>query len=500
MTSDIVFRILQDPWAIFLVVLFFGASIFIHEFGHYLAARWRGLKVERFSIGFGPRLFGWVDKHGVDWRVSLIPLGGYVSLPQLADMQGIEGKNELNGESLPRLSYSDKMIVSVAGAVFNVLFALFLGSILWITGVDVPEESETTRIGMVSRVMLDGNGVEREGPAYRAGIRPGDVILEIDGKRIDAWDDVLYTVTTGSRRTSYGNPRTDMLLDRNGEKIEVTVFPLLDQHEGIRRLGLAPAGSLVVGQTMQNSPAQKVGLQPQDEIIAVNGEPVYFRGAIANLIAKSPDEPMELTIRRDSQQLQVTIQPEHVVYNMAGDTTPMLGIQWMPMFEVRHINPVRQIYDSFSLTLRILGALINPRTDVGINNLSGPVGISYTIYLFSQIGILDVLGIIVLININLAILNLLPIPVLDGGHMAIATVGKLRGRPVPPNFVASAQGVFMLVFLFLFVYITFFDFGRVKRNETAIIQAENTAQQRVPIVFKGIPQPENNIDTPSSNE
>lgn len=495
MTSDIVFRILQDPWAIFLVVLFFGASIFIHELGHYLAARWRGLKIERFSIGFGPRLFGWVDKRGVDWRVSLIPLGGYVALPQLADMQGVEGKNELDGEALPPLSYSDKMIVSVAGAVFNVLFALFLGSILWMTGIEVPEENETTRVGMVSQTMLDASGSEREGPAYRAGIRPGDVILEIDGKRINAWEDVLYSVTTGSRRTSYGNPRTDILLERDGKKMEVTVFPLLDQHEGIRRLGLAPAGSLVVGQTLENSPAQKVGLKPNDEIIAVNGEPIFFRGAISSIIAKSPDKPLELTIRRQDQTTSVLILPEHVVYNMAGDTTPMLGIQWMPIYEIRHINPVRQIYDSFSLTLRILGALINPKTDVGINNLSGPVGISYTIYLFSQIGILDVLGIIVLININLAILNLLPIPVLDGGHMAIATIGKLRGRPVPPNFVASAQGVFMLVFLFLFVYITFFDFGRVKRNETAIIQAENAAQQRVPIEFKGITQPNNRIDT-----
>lgn len=500
MTSEIVFRILQDPWAIFLVVLFFGASIFIHELGHYLAARWRGLKIERFSIGFGPRLFGWVDKQGVDWRVSLIPLGGYVALPQLADMQGVEGKNELNGKTLPPLSYSDKMIVSVAGPVFNVLFALFLGSILWMTGVEVPEESETTRVGMVSSVMMDASGAEREGPAYRAGIRPGDVILEIDDKPINAWEDVLYSVTTGSRRTSYGNPRTDMLLERNGEKLEVTVYPLLDQHEGIRRVGLAPAGSLVVGLTLENSPAQAIGLKTNDEIIAANGEPIYFRGAISNRIAQNPDQPIELTIQRDGRQIPVTIQAEHVVYNMAGDTTPMLGIQWMPMFEVRHINPFRQIYDSFSLTLRILGALINPKTDVGINNLSGPVGISYTIYLFSQIGILDVLGIIVLININLAILNLLPIPVLDGGHMAIATIGKLFRRPVPPNFVASAQGVFMLAFLFLFVYITFFDFGRVKRNETAIIQAENAAQQRVPIEFKGITQPEKDTDTPYSNE
>ena len=123
------FRILSDPLAILLVVLFFGASIFVHEYGHYLAARWRKLRIERFSIGFGPRIFGWKDKSGVDWRVSLFPLGGYVALPQLADMRGVEGTPSEEAGRLPPLSYADKMIVAGAGAFFNILFALLLGTV-----------------------------------------------------------------------------------------------------------------------------------------------------------------------------------------------------------------------------------------------------------------------------------------------------------------------------------------------------------------------------------
>mgnify|MGYP003340689615 CR=1 FL=1 len=119
---------------ILLIVVFFGGSIFVHELGHFLAARKRGLKVERFSIGFGPRLFGWTGKDGVDYRVSLIPLGGYVALPQLADMQGIEGENAEDAEALPKITFADKMIVSVMGAVFNVIFAFVLATILWFTG------------------------------------------------------------------------------------------------------------------------------------------------------------------------------------------------------------------------------------------------------------------------------------------------------------------------------------------------------------------------------
>jgi regulator of sigma E protease len=153
--------------------------------------------------------------------------------------------------------------------------------------------------------------------------------------------------------------------------------------------------------------------------------------------------------------------------------------------QTRHYDPFTQVYEAVRTTFRVLGALIHPKSDVGISNLSGPVGISYTLYVISQIGILEVLSIVVLININLAILNLLPIPVLDGGHMAFATVARIRRKPISPNVIASAQGAFMLIFLMIFVYVTFFDVGRVKRNETAITEAEESMDQRVPIVFRG---------------
>ncbi|MEY4086824.1 MAG: hypothetical protein RLZZ405_1012, partial [Verrucomicrobiota bacterium] len=141
--------LLSSLRGILLVAIFFGGSIFVHELGHFLAARKRGLKVERFSIGFGPRLFGWTGKDGVDYRVSLIPLGGYVALPQLADMQGIEGENSDDAEALPKISYADKMIVSVMGAVFNVIFAFALATILWFTGMPVAEGNGSTVVGYV---------------------------------------------------------------------------------------------------------------------------------------------------------------------------------------------------------------------------------------------------------------------------------------------------------------------------------------------------------------
>ncbi|MFO7724578.1 MAG: RIP metalloprotease RseP [Oceanipulchritudo sp.] len=483
-------RILSDPLAVFLVVLFFGASIFIHEYGHYLAARWRGLRIDRFSIGFGPRLFGWKDRHGVDWRVSLFPLGGYVALPQLADMRGIEGESQNGEETLPPLSYADKMVVAGAGAFFNILFALALGSILWVTGIPVSEEMETTRIGIVSSEMIDSEGMQREGPALRSGLQPGDTILEVDDEPVHDWEDIVYTVTTGTRRTESDNPRTDLLIERDGETLPLTVYPVLDEHEGIRRIGIAPASSLLVGDVMENSPAQLAGIEAGDRIVAANGKDLHHAAALSRIIGEDPDRELDLTILRDGESLRLSLTPEEVVYNTAGDTTPMIGVRWQPVQRTRHVDPVTQVMDSVEVTFRVLGALLHPRSDVGISNLSGPVGISYTLYVISQIGILEVLSIVVLINVNLAILNLLPIPVLDGGHMAFATIARLRGRPVPANVVASAQGAFMLVFLMIFVYVTFFDVGRVKRNESAITENERATREQVEIRFSGRPSGE----------
>ncbi len=484
-------RILFNPYAILMVILFFGASIFIHELGHYLAARWRGLKIERFSIGFGPRLFGWKDKRGVDWRISLFPLGGYVALPQLADMRGIEGEYE-EQEPLPPLSYADKMIVAVAGAVFNVLFALALASVLWLTGMPVLDELETTRVGYVAETVVDEDGNEREGPALAAGVRPGDVILKIDDRQVKNWEDVMHDIITGSRRTEAGNPKTDLLVQRGDEQLEITVYPILDEHEKIRQLGLTYATSLKVDSVMENSPAEQAGLQSGDEIIAVNGENVYHRSVLGMEIRKAPDSELTLTVLRNGEQFHTNVIPEQVVYNTAGETTPMIGVRWLREIHTRHINPVDQVVRAVETTLDVLAALINPKSNVGINNLSGPVGIGYAIYLTSLFSFFEVLSLIVLINVNLAILNLLPIPVLDGGHMAFATIAKLMKKPIPARIVATSQATFMLLFLAIAVYVTVFDFGRVFRNESAITDQEEVAKQRVEIRFKGnseTPQP-----------
>jgi regulator of sigma E protease len=154
MENNSLSEILTSIRGIALLALFFGGSIFVHELGHFLAARWRKLKIERFSIGFGPKIFGWTGKDGVDYRVSWIPLGGYVALPQMGDNSAIEGETDEKAEKLPEISYADKMIVAVMGAVFNVIFAFGLACILFFTGVPVPEGSASTTVGYVQEEIV----------------------------------------------------------------------------------------------------------------------------------------------------------------------------------------------------------------------------------------------------------------------------------------------------------------------------------------------------------
>jgi len=202
-------------------------------------------------------------------------------------------------------------------------------------------------------------------------------------------------------------------------------------------------------------------------------------------IREDPDAALNMTVLRNGEELVFSITPEDVVYNKAGDTTPMVGIRWLREIHIRHINPIDQVVQAVDTTLTVLGALIHPKSNIGISNLSGPIGIGYAIYITSLFSFFEVMSLIVLINVNLAILNLLPIPVLDGGHMAFATIAKLMRKPIPVKIIATSQASFMLMFLGIAIYVTVFDFGRVFRNESSITTQEDAAKERVEIIFKG---------------
>ena len=462
MSSSEIAELFGTPWAILLAVVFLGASIFVHELGHFLAARWRGLVVDRFSIGFGPRIFGW-RRNGVDWRISAIPVGGYVSLPQLAGMRMIEGNPDLEGKELPPLSYSDKVIVSAAGAVFNVLFALLIGTVLWYFGRPADASEQTTVVGYVPAELSLGPETVVPGPAYKAGIRPGDRIVAIDGKAVHEWMDISRTILTGSGHSPAGHRRTTVTIERNGELISVNATPEPLGPDRLRTLGLFPAQRARIGVVTPGSPAEAAGLRVGDEVVAIDGQPVYNAASIGTALSAEPLHEHLLTIRRGGDTIDVPIKAQPALYR--GERVNMVGVTWAPGERMLvHENPLQQVAAAVDLTFTSIGALLNPRSDVGLRHMSGPVGIVHAFVLTVQEGLGIVLFLTLLINVNLAIVNLLPIPVLDGGHILFATIEKVGRRSLPPAVMATTQNAFVALILCMFLYITFNDIGRVFRG------------------------------------
>ncbi len=463
----------SSVWSIALIVLFFGGSIFVHELGHFLAAKRRGLRIDRFSIGFGPKIFGWM-RNGVEYRVSWLPLGGYVALPQLADMRGIEGGPNEEGDALPPISYADKMIVAVMGAVFNVLFAFALACVIWVFGMPTTDQQTTTVVGYVAPTLTLPDGREVESPAAKAGLREGDRIVAIDGRSVVDWGGLKQTLVSSTGRGSNDEPRSVLTVERDGARLQTEIFPRIAGDENMRLIGISPAEPLVVGATLANSPAARAGLGKGDRIMAVDGRTFYSRWQLEDYVTKNVGQSIEYTVERDGKAMSFPLSPVEVVYTSDGQKTASVGISYEMQTLVLHPGPIAQLREQFVTMYRVLSALLNPQSDLGIGQMSGPPGIVRALFVTSQIDIRIMIWVTILININLAVFNLLPIPVLDGGHMLFATLGKLRGRALPAQFIAAAQSAFMILLFSLMLFVSYRDIGRWMRDNREDDRIERT--------------------------
>lgn len=457
---EILHTIATYLYAALIIIVFLGGSIFVHELGHFLAARKRGLRVERFSIGFGPKIISWHGADGTEYRISWLPLGGYVALPDLAPMPEIEGETTLPKTDKPPPTYTTKLIVFVAGAAFNILFALILATILWIAGTPQPIP---TQVGYVSQTIENSDGKQIPGPARNA-IRPGDIITRIDNQTVTSFEDIDTLVALGSGRNPDGTPQTRVTLIRDNTEHTLSLTPAYISPERIRTLALFPDIQISIAAFAPDSPAREAGFQINDILTHVDGHPINSATTLPNYLRQHGANPVRIDALRDGNPISITLTPKLISPGDKLPPVPLIGIQMtflLPDAPIVHIPPHTQVWQVLRTTWFSLKSLVSPRSDIGVSKLSGPVGIANIFVRLANTHLRAILAFTVLININLAILNLLPIPVLDGGHILFATIEKLRRRPLPQRFVASLQATFICLLLTLFLYITVFDIRRL---------------------------------------
>lgn len=464
---------LQVILLILVVLTVFNVIIFVHELGHFWAAKWRGLQIDRFQIWFGKPI--WKKTiNGVQYGLGWIPAGGFVALPQMAPMESIEG-GEKPAEPLPPISALDKIIVAFAGPLFSMLLALAAALVVWQVGKPkdfVPSQE----IGYVAA----------GSPAAKAGFLPGDKIIAINGKAVNGFAGSLDSITERIILSRGDTLHFEVLRPGVGQPIEiVTGFEREDtkwyQRSGLRQIGISTASPAVVERAVPHSPAADAGLQKGDRIVRVDGQPLYSLMQFSQYLKAQGWKTVTLGIvNAAGETREVTLTPEKPLQPANSD--PMVGILWahIPEIDTRLVKPgpIEQVGDSLMMMWTTLTSLVDRKSSIGVDHLSGPVGIGSLMFEFLKMedGWRRILAFMVLFNVNLAVLNMLPFPVLDGGHITLAVLEKIAGRPVRAKPLEVIQTICALTLISLMLFVTSKDigdkFGRGNRGSGQVIFPE----------------------------
>jgi regulator of sigma E protease len=448
--------ILNIIYVVAAVILAFGASIFFHELGHFLTARKLGMKVEEFAIGFGPKIYSW-KRDGIEYSLRWIPAGGFVKLPQMITAESLEGHSD---QPVPPAPPLHKILVAAAGPIMNVVFAFAIATLIYFVGLPVP----------VSQPII--GKVDPASPEGRMGIREGDRVVMVDNKPIKSWDDVMEFTMLARTKV------IPVVIEDAGVSNTYNLTATISDAIGLKVLNLDPREHPVVGGVESGMPAAAAGLQPGDKILSVSGIPVPGQNQMIDLISKSQGKPCEIVFDRKNERKSVTVTPQYD----PGTKRARIGISFsMGVYEVQHPTPWAQVKDVCEKMISTFSALAHSKqTGVGAKDLSGPVGILAMLASQVNTDYRLALSFLVLLNINLAFINMLPIPVLDGGHILMSIIEKIRRRPMSLKFVEYTTTGFAVLLLSFMLYITVFGdlkrFGLYRAMFNTDVQIEQSGQ------------------------
>jgi regulator of sigma E protease len=428
-------------------VVVLGALIFFHELGHFLVAKRAKVGVLKFSLGFGPKLVG-VKKGETEYLLSALPLGGYVKM--IGEDPGDDSPEAADpARSFSKKSVGTRSLIILAGPLANLILPVL---IFWGIFMFVGQ----------SYVLPVAGSPEKNSPAAAAGLAAGDRVVAIDGKAIQRWDEIETAL-----RASGGRPLTLSVL-RDGRTREVRVEPRAEKTRDIFGqeiefwdLGLRPLVSTRIGQVLPGQVAQQAGIRSGDRVVAVDGAPVGEWEGLAKRIHGSPGKPLTLTIERDGGREDVQVIPRATKQQGAGgeEEIGLIGIGPAPESRYRLLNPFSAAWAGVTKTvdlsvLVVTGFAKLVQGKIPAKTIGGPLLIGQMAGEVAQRGLVDLLSFTALLSINLAILNLLPVPVLDGGHLLFSLIEWLRGKPVAlrKREIAQQVGLVLLVGLMVFAF------------------------------------------------
>lgn len=441
-------------------ILLLGPLIAIHEFGHYWVARKLGVKVLVYSIGFGPTILKWTSKKsGIQYQLSALPLGGYVRM--LDEREGNVAEADLP-HAFNRQNPWKRIAIVAAGPVVNLIFAVFLFWVLMLS----PQQQLNTRVGQV----LEGT------PAAQVQMQVGDRITTVDGKSVETREQLNYALVNRMGETgqitvrvdragqdlNFALPIQDFLKDQSQSPQEILGFSSYRPH-------IAP----IISKLSEDGAAIRQGMQAGDKIVAIDGVATDDLYAVVKAVQASPEKNLNIQVLRNDEPVNLVVMPQGVK-DSYGQVKGMLGVEFQPgkikipdeyLMQIQY-NPLQAVGQAIDKTVQlsemILGSIVKMvRGLIGLDNLSGPITIAKVAGQSAEMGWQTFISFMALMSVSLGILNLLPIPMLDGGHLVYYIIELIRGKPVSEHIQVIGLKIGMVLLGSMMFLAIFNDFMRL---------------------------------------